>query len=322
MKTKLLLAALICGTVTSFASDLKQGQLTNVTRLTSDKSVRYENPVWAPDGQQVAFCAEGFNGLYVMNTATRTVKQISNDTGVGYMFQWSADSREILVRDTRLVSTGEGVNRVHAAFAIDMTGKKVRLTDDNADMKPAAWRYDATGRKSIVATNATVRIVNLPKLSTGLLKKTSAAAPVAGVGISFVEDFENLYIVDQAGNKRVLNAGPSFNAALSPDGKRVVFNQMDDIYVINVDGTGKHRLGVGFRPQWVNNSQVIFERTTDNGHAYTAGDLYMINIATGAEKALTATNDRIEMFPSVSPDGSKIAFTSNTDGQIYVAELK
>jgi Tol biopolymer transport system component len=39
-------------------------------------------------------------------------------------------------------------------------------------------------------------------------------------------------------------------------------------------------------------------------------------------KALTATSNRIEMNPCISPDGSKIVFTSFTDGQIYVADLK
>ena len=97
---------------------------------------------------------------------------------------------------------------------------------------------------------------------------------------------------------------------------------MDNIVVINLDGTGKRVLGVGFRPQWVGNSQIVYERTTDNGHSYLTGELYILNINGGAEKALTNSRDRIEMYPSISPDGNKIAFVSNTDGQIYVADLK
>ncbi len=322
MKTKLLLAALICGTATMMAGDLKQGQLSNVTRLTTDKSVRYENPVWSPDGQQIAFNTEGFNGLYVMSTSTRAIKTLSQDAGIGYMMQWSADGAEILVRDTRWLSTGNGVERTHAAFSINTnSGKKIRLSDDNPQLKPAAWRYDASGRKTIVC-NAKVRPSVLAKVPTAQLNLKMAAAPAANVGISFVEDFENLYIVDQSGNQRVLNAGPSFNAQLSPNGRQVVFNQMDDIYIINVDGSGKRKLGVGFRPQWVGDSQIVYERTSDNGHNYTAGELYIINVNGGSEKALTNSADRIEMFPAISPDGSKIAFTSNTDGQIYIADLK
>ena len=140
--------------------------------------------------------------------------------------------------------------------------------------------------------------------------------------VSFVEDYENLYVLTADGNKRLLNRGASFNAQLSPDGKKVVFNEMDNIVVINIDGTGKRVLGIGFRPQWVGNSQIVYERTTDNGHSYLTGELYILNINGGAEKALTNSRDRIEMYPSISPDGNKIAFVSNTDGQIYVADLK
>ena len=97
---------------------------------------------------------------------------------------------------------------------------------------------------------------------------------------------------------------------------------MDDICVINVDGTGKRVLGRGFNPSWVNNSQIIYERTEDDGHVYTAGELYLMNINDKSIKTLTATSNRIEMNASVSPDGSKVIFTSFTDGQIYIADLK
>ena len=48
----------------------------------------------------------------------------------------------------------------------------------------------------------------------------------------------------------------------------------------------------------------------------------MINIDGSGKKALTATSDRIEMCPSISPDGKKIVFCSFSDGQIYSADLK
>lgn len=321
MKTKLLLAAMVCTTATALAVQPKQGQLDNVTRLTSDQKVRYENPVWAPDGKQIAFTAEGYTGLYVMDTATKQVKQLSADPGVGYMFQWDAASSEILVRDTRYVSTPRGVERVHAAFVLGTDGKKVRLTDDDPDLKPAAWRYGNTGAKTFVAS-APKRKVNLGTVTPAALGVKTATAPAANTGISFEEDFENLYILDQAGNRRVLVAGPAFNAQLSPDGTKVVYNLMDDIYVTNLQGTVKTKVGTGFRPQWVGDTQLVYERTTDNGHIYTAGELYLYTLGTRQEKALTQTSGLIEMFPSVSPDGKKIVFTSNTDGQIYIADLK
>lgn len=315
MKKILLVLAVAVGiSPTITAQVTKSGQLTNVKRLTND-NVKYENPRWSPDGSKIAFTKEGYDGLYVMNANGSNKTSLVTSTGVGYMYQWSADSKEILVRDTRW----SGAKRLHAAWAINASsGITTRMSQDAEYMQPAAWRYTG-GMKTIVAPDTKVLRASLTPLNQTMAK---SLATDNKVNTSFITDFEHLYIVDAFGNKRVLNEGPSFCPALSPDGKKVVFNQMDDICVINVDGTGKKIIGRGFNPTWVNNSQIIFEKTEDDGHEYTAGELYIMNADGNNVKALTATSNRIEMNPCISPDGSKIVFTSFTDGQIYVADLK
>jgi Tol biopolymer transport system component len=66
----------------------------------------------------------------------------------------------------------------------------------------------------------------------------------------------------------------------------------------------------------------VFERTTDDGHNYLTGELYMLSIDSGKIVQLTSTADKIEMNPCVSPDGTKVVFTSFVDGQVYIADLK
>ena len=105
-------------------------------------------------------------------------------------------------------------------------------------------------------------------------------------------------------------------------GKKAAFVKDDNVCVVNVDGSGMKVLSQGFHPSWVGNSQLVFEKTTDDGHTYTSGDLFIVNVNGSSLKQLTKTSGRIEMNASVSPDGSKVAFTSFTDGQVYVADLK
>ncbi len=301
------------------AQELKQGNLSNITRLTSG-DVTYDNPQWSPNGKKIAFTVGGSEGLFVINPDGTGMKQISDASGVGFMYQWSADSREILVRDTRWEDNETAIGlRRHAIWAIDLEGNKVRLSQDAEYMQPAAWRYSETGVKRVVAPDAVLIQKRMKPLASDV---AVAAAKLPVNNISFYCDGENLYKVDAIGNKVLINKGTSLCPTLSPDGKKVAFNQMNDIVIMDIDGTNKVFIGRGFYPTWVNNSQIVFQKTTDDGHDFTTGELYMATINGGNIKQLTNTSSVIEMQPQVSPDGKKIVFCSYTDGQIYIADFK
>lgn len=318
MKKLLILAAILLAQ-SAMAQDMKQGTLSNIKCLTSGSEM-YENPRWSPDGSKIAFTRLGYDGLYVTDAKGTTITQISDDLGVGYQYHWSADSHEILVRDTRWENNASGSVRLHAAWSIDMKGKKVRLSEDAEYMQPAAWRYSPVGEKSIMSLDApAISGIKLKAVSTAVLQ---TVAKSVGSNISFYVDGDNLYKITARGTKVLLNQGPSFAPALSPDGTKVAFNQMDDVCIMNIDGTGKNVIGTGYNASWVNNNQIVFERTTDDGHTYLTGELYMLSIDSGKIVQLTSTADKIEMNPCVSPDGTKIVFTSFVDGQVYIADLK
>lgn len=311
------LTAVLIAQVAS-AQTLKEGALSNVTRLTND-ATRYENPRWSPDGTKISFTGEGYDGLYVMERDGSNAIRLSDASSVGYMHQWSADSREILVRDTRYVTGENGLERVHAAWALGLDGTKTKMTSDATDMQPAAWRYTKTGAKSIAAPGAELTRTALAKVPSTVMQQAKEATKA---NVSFICDSENLYVVDETGNKRLINSGASFCPELSPDGRMVAFNALDDIVVMNIDGTGRRMLERGFNPSWVNDRQIVYELTTDDGHEYTSGELYIMNIDGSGKKALTSTSSMIERNPRVSPDGNKLLFTSATDGQVYSADLK
>ncbi len=303
------------------AQGFKQGTLSNVKRLTSG-AVRYEAPQWSPDGTRISLTEEGFNSLFVMDKNGGNFIKISSASGVGYLHKWSADSRDILVRDTRWIGDGAKADRLHAIWSISLDGTKTRLSNDARYMQPASWRYSSNGVKTIV-TDGTVAPVkaSLAKVPTMVMKSVALSAVS---NVSFITDplDFSLYVVDANGTKRKINAEQSFNPVLSPNGKMVAFDQGDDVAIMNIDGSGKRIIARGYNPTWVNNSQIIYERTTDDGHKYTSGELYINSANGGAEKALTSTSARIERYPVVSPDGSKLIFISNTDGQLYQADLK
>ncbi len=56
-------------------------------------------------------------------------------------------------------------------------------------------------------------------------------------------------------------------------------------------------------------------RTEDDGHSITASDLYAARADGSASVRLTDTPDALEMNPSWSPEGSRIAFDDR--GALY-----
>ncbi|MDD6007545.1 MAG: hypothetical protein PUC21_09615 [Bacteroidales bacterium] len=309
-----LIALLFCLPIS--AQQLKEGRLEGVKQLTNDNA-RYENPQWSPDGRYIAFTNYGYDNLYVMNADGSAQHRVSDKKGIGFRFQWSIDSREILGTDiSRNLVAGKQVRR-QAAWAFSLDGKAERLTQDVARMTPAAWRYTTAGVKKVMSLDAPA-VERNEHVATAFVKRAASKAN----NTSFICDPEGLWVVDAQGNKKLINAGPSFCPALSPDGTRVVFNHVNNVCVMNIDGTGKRVLDRGFNPCWVGNAQVVYEQSTDDGHTYTSSDLYIIGVNGTNKKALTSTADRMEMCPAVSADGSKIVFTSYNDGQVYCATLK
>lgn len=309
-----LIALLFCLPIS--AQQLKEGRLEGVKQLTNDNA-RYENPQWSPDGRYIAFTNYGYDNLYVMNADGSAQHRVSDKKGIGFRFQWSIDSREILGTDiSRNLVAGKQVRR-QAAWAFSLDGKAERLTQDVARMTPATWRYTTAGVKKVMSLDAPA-VERNEHVATAFVKRAASKAN----NTSFICDPEGLWVVDAQGNKKLINAGPSFCPALSPDGTRVVFNHVNNVCVMNIDGTGKRVLDRGFNPCWVGNAQVVYEQSTDDGHTYTSSDLYIIGVNGTNKKALTSTADRMEMCPAVSADGSKIVFTSYNDGQVYCATLK
>jgi Tol biopolymer transport system component len=116
----------------------------------------------------------------------------------------------------------------------------------------------------------------------------------------------------------------------SPNGAQIAFESNrhgdwssyndSDIYVMNANGTKVHEVTFSNAfdgdPSWGRSGKIAFESMRTG-----KGDVWTVSPSGSDEKNLTANSTAFDGDPSWSPDGTKIAFTSDRDGgdrEIYV----
>ena len=112
-----------------------------------------------------------------------------------------------------------------------------------------------------------------------------------------------------------------FEAVASPRGELVAaVGLTTGIHVLEVESGLTVYAAEGTHPSWTPDGRwLLFERTQDDGHRLTGGELWAVSAETGDAVRLTYTPDAIEQHPAVSPDGQRIAFVR--DGAIWTADL-
>lgn len=273
---------LISAMLLSVGSMMAQSKAASEPRLFIKSTQSLMAPVWSPDGSKIAVTGDNFIGIWVANADGSNLSQVSDALGAGFKMNWS-DASTIISTPYSVVDN------------LRMT-RVENVNVETGEIKEVAAADRNFRRSKVMKANSVLQImVDQPAEATKLIPSLS--------------NFEG---------KMVLNP------TLSPDGKKIAFQIVSNgLFVCDVDGANLKSFGKGSHASWAPDSKVLmFARLQDNGERFTASDIFSVNIVTGVENNLTPNSDVIPVTLAVSPDGSKVAFDNDVDGNIYVVDLK
>lgn len=266
----------------SAGSLMAQSRANGEPRLLIKSAQSLMAPVWSPDGSKIAVTGDNFIGIWVANADGSNLNQVSEALGAGYKMNWQ-DAQTI----------------VSTPYTVENSLRMVRI--ENVNVETAEISEVAPAQRGFRPSKV-MKNVNLLRIMCDQPAEATRLIPS----------------LEQYAGKMVLNP------ALSPDGKKIAFQIVSyGLFVCDVDGANLKSFGKGAYPSWAPNSRdLMFARIQDNGERFTASDLFSVNTETGVEENLTPNSDVIPITLSVSPDGSKVAFDNDVDGNIYVVDLK
>ena len=321
---------------------------TNLTNLTQqDGDYQYWAPAWSPDGRRIAFMSDlsdrdGDPDIYVMDDDGTNLTNLTQHDASDWGLAWSPDGRRIAFMSDRDGNTG--------IYVMDDDGTNLtKLTQHDASDSRPAWSPD--GRRIAFRSDrdGNYGIYVMDDDGTNLTKLTQHASyywdPVwspDGRRIAFMaQSFgnNNIYVMDDDGTNLTnltQHAVEGEAPAWSPNSRHIAFISNSDIYVTDTDGIKFIKLiqdavggfyGSG-APAWSpDGRRIAFVSRRDGNRNIYVMDADGIDLT---NDGIYFTNPNLNLTqhaasdwdPAWSPDGRRIAFMSDRDGNtgIYVMD--
>jgi Tol biopolymer transport system component len=294
-------------------------------------------PKWSPDGTKIAFISED-GWLIIANADGQGLsKKVAEAKGRG--FDW-VDSNTFLTYERQYTEgKGKAKKKIFILGTLTMEGKETIIKADTSlrleapNFSGPFFLKDGTvgyyeGAFHSPGKDKVFKAIKPGKLkSQEATKELKATTPEGYVGRGPIL----LVSIDGSVNKEITKTNTAYSfPELSPDGTKIAAKIMrGDIVVLDTSGNELANIGRGIIPKqgqiggWSPDSkQFVYNVTKESEYEIEESEIFIVNWDGTGKKQITDTPDEIELEPSWSPDGSKIACVSLNTGKIFVIKVR
>jgi Tol biopolymer transport system component/cytosine/adenosine deaminase-related metal-dependent hydrolase len=278
-----------------------------LTQWTSEPTEEFE-PAWSPDGKEIAFVVGtssldwlgvfqgSVGGIIKSNSASGERRTIITAPQGAHLDSpsWSPDGQKIAYtefsgRRTHLLVSGEQVGSAEDVFpfpAVWLSANQLLYTGDGKVLVSTMG-----GETKSIPFKADFLLDRPPYKHRQLDFDSSEVRPVKGI----------------------------MEPVLSPDGKRIAFEALNQLWLMDIGDKPQPLTNDDFykqSPAWSPDGTKIAYSSDKGGTA----NIYVLDLAAKTERCVTNLEDSAAFEPAWSPDGSKIAFQDQR-GATYIVEL-
>jgi len=288
-------------------------------------------PAWLPDGSGLVFSSDRSNDvqykIWKVTLGSGAVSQLTRGPGAESNPVVSPDGRRLAYVDTAnvytvpidgggapaLVAPGTAPGWTPAGDLVYQNANRALLVGGREvaggeDLFPFPVRYLADGRFMYTA-DGKIRVRRGDGGSASDIPFTAALQVRRPVLSAKDHGF------DQAEPQQVMGISAP---ALSPDGKRVAFVALNDVWVMTI-GSAPQRLTNDVdrdgSPQWTRDGRAIYFSSEKGNAGQLAVD--QIDLESGVRTRLAAIPGKSMVTPKMSPSGDRIAYTT-LSGQLEI----
>jgi Tol biopolymer transport system component len=308
------------------------------------------DPKWSPDGTKIAFASDrAFNGSYdiwVLDVASGGLTQITSSPLEEFEPSWSPDGTQIVFASgtTTAISLAGG-NKIESIILAGGARTTLVTAPAGARLNSPTWSPDGTklaylqfqnNKSQLMVSGTQVGTSNdvfpfYPNWLSNSQVLYTADGKIwvsdVGTGSTSQVPFSTQFTIDQPQyafkqfdfDTQVLQPVRGVvSPALSPDGKHVVFEALNQLWVMEIGKKPQQITADSYfkvDPTWSPDGTRIAYSSDKSG----TEQIYVRNLSTGEEQQLTSLQGAA-VSPAWSPDASTLAF-HDQNGATFVVDI-